>query len=220
MRARSRELELAVTIARQLGFSVERMRVGEAKELLLKESKHRIKNALATVQAIAGQTLRNAPHQDLERFLGRLQALDKAHDLLTADDWNEVALGEVVRRALIPFEPCGSGRVVIDGPSAALPARKSLMLTLCLHELATKAAKYNALSNSSGKVYVGWELTGEGGDRRVKLTWRERGGPVVSAPGRKGLGSLLIEQSLGGQGESRLEFSPEGLWCCLHLSFQ
>jgi len=187
------------------------MRAEVAKELLLNESKHRIKNTLATVQAIAGQTLRNTPRQDLERFLGRLYALDKAHDLLTAGDWDQVALGEVVSRALMPFERCGPGRVVIGGPSAALAARKSLMLTLCLNELATNAAKYGALSNCSGKVYVSWELTGEGGDRKVKLSWRETGGPTVSVPERKGFGSLLIEQSLGGQGESRLEFSPEGL---------
>ena len=139
------------------------------------------------------------------------------HMELTAGDWDQVALGEVVSRALMPFERCGPGRVVIGGPSAALAARKSLMLTLCLNELATNAAKYGALSNCSGKVYVSWELTGEGGDRKVKLSWRETSGPTVSVPERKGFGSLLIEQSLGGQGESRLEFSPEGLRCCLHL---
>jgi PAS domain S-box-containing protein len=212
------ELELAVTIARQLGFSVERMWAEKAKELLLNESKHRIKNTLATVQAIAGQTLRNTASDERNAFLARLQALAEAHDLLTIEDWDKAPLREVVGRALKPFEPSRQDRIIVKGPSVALPASSSLMLTMCLHELATNAAKYGALSNGTGKVNVGWKLLGNGVDRKLKLSWRETGGPPVTVPERKGFGSLLIEQSFIGYGETSFEFRPDGLRCSLELS--
>jgi PAS domain S-box-containing protein len=212
------ELELAVTIARQLGFSVERMWAEEAKQLLLNESAHRIKNTLATVQAIAGQTLRNTAPDEQKAFLARLHALAEAHDLLTIENWDQAPLREVVGRALKPFEPTRQARIIVKGPSVALPARSSLMLTMCLHELATNAAKYGALSNGTGKVNVGWTLLGNGVDRKVKLSWRETGGPPVTVPQRKGFGSLLIEQSFVGYGETSFEFRPDGLKCSLELS--
>ena len=212
------ELDLAVTIARQLGFSVERMWAEEAKQLLLNESKHRMKNTLATVQAIAGQTLRNTAPDERMTFMARLHALAEAHDLLTIEEWDQASLREVVGRALKPFEPSRKDRIVVAGPSVALPARNSLMLTMCLHELATNAAKYGALSNGTGKVNVGWELLGNGADRKIKLSWWETGGPPVSVPQRKGFGSLLIEQSFVGYGETSFEFRPDGLKCSLELS--
>src|SRR5262249_26848947 len=97
------EMELAVTIARQLGFGIERLRAEEGRQLLLKESAHRVKNTLATVQAIAVQTMRDAKPASLEAFRARLQALGEAHDLLTSENWHQAPLGEVVRRALKPF---------------------------------------------------------------------------------------------------------------------
>jgi PAS domain S-box-containing protein len=211
------ELDVAVTIARQLGFSVERMRAEEAKELLLNESKHRIKNTLAAVQAIAGQTLRNTAPDEQRAFLARLHALGEAHDLLTAEDWDQAPLREMVSRSLKPFAPNRHDRIVVDGPSVAVPAQSSLMLTLCLHELATNAAKYGALSNGTGQLHVGWELLGNGSDRKVRLTWRETGGPPVVAPERKGFGSLLIEQSFAASGESCFEYRPDGLQCSLEI---
>jgi len=212
------DVELAVTISRHLGFGVQRLRAEEAKELLLNESKHRIKNTLATVQAIAGQTLRNTPPDELQSFLARLHALGEANDLLTLNNWHQAPLGEVVGRALKPFEASRHDGIIVHGPSLALSAKSSLMLTMCLHELATNAAKYGALSNGSGQVHVGWELLGDGSDRRVKLTWRETGGPPVTAPQRKGFGSVLIEQGLVGYGETFFDFQPDGLRCSLELS--
>jgi PAS domain S-box-containing protein len=212
------ELELAVTIARQLGFSVERMWAEKAKELVLNESKHRIKNTLATVQAIAGQTLRNTASDERKAFLARLHALAEAHDLLTIEDWDQAPLREVVGRALKPFEPSRQDRIIVEGPSVAMPANSSLMLTMCLHELATNAAKYGALSNGTGKVNVGWKVIGNSVNRKVKLSWRETGGPPVTVPQRKGFGSLLIEQSFVGYGETSFEFRPDGLRCSLELS--
>jgi two-component sensor histidine kinase len=128
-------------------------------------------------------------------------------------------LREVIGRALKPFfESRRQDRIIIKGPSVALPAQSSLMLTMCLHELATNAAKYGALSNGTGKVNVGWKLLGNGVDRKVKLSWRETGGPPVTVPQHKGFGSLLIEQSFVGYGETSFEFRPGGLKCSLELS--
>jgi two-component sensor histidine kinase len=92
------------------------------------------------------------------------------------------------------------------------------MLTMCLHELATNAAKYGALSNGTGQVHVGWELLGNGSDRKLKLSWRESGGPRVSSPQRKGFGSVLIEQSFVGYGEAFLDFRADRLRCSLELT--
>jgi two-component sensor histidine kinase len=211
------DIDLAVTIARQLGFSIERSRAEDAKEFLVNESAHRIKNTLATVQAIARQTLRNTPSADLQTFLARLHALGEANELLTLKNWDQAPLREVVARALKPFEVSRHNRIFIDGPTMELPAKISLMLTMCLHELATNAAKYGALSNGSGQVHVAWELVHNGVDRKVKLVWQESGGPPVSTPQRKGFGSVLIEQSFVGYGETAFDYQPDGLKCALEL---
>jgi two-component sensor histidine kinase len=217
------EIDLAVTIARQLGFSLERLRAEdarrraeEAKELLLGESRHRIKNTLATVQAIASQTLRDGAADGRESFLARLRALGEAHDVLTTENWDRAALREVVARAIKPFQTSGHDRFMVEGPPVWLPAQASLTLTLCLHELATNAVKYGALSNGTGQVHLSWQPRDDGGDRRkVSLTWQEAGGPAVAVPQRKGFGSLLIESS--GDGESGVEYSPDGIRCRLNL---
>src|SRR5262249_21811172 len=154
------------TIARQLGFGIERLRAEEGRQLLLKESAHRVKNTLATVQAIAVQTMRDAKPASLEAFRARLQALGEAHDLLTSENWHQAPLGEVVRRALKPF----GDRFMFQGSEEVyLPAQASLSLTMGLHELATNAAKYGALSNGKGNVQVAWSVVGEG----IVVTWKE-----------------------------------------------
>jgi PAS domain S-box-containing protein len=217
------ENKVAVTIARQLGFSLERMRAEderqsaeEAKELLLNESRHRIKNTLAMVQAIAGQTLRHTKGNELKSYLARLHALGEAHDLLTTQNWTQARLRDVVERALKPFESRQQNCIVAKGPSVWVPANTSLTLTLCLHELATNAVKYGALSNGRGQVRVSWEVADEGDKRRLRLTWLETGGPPVKAPKRNGFGSLLIQSS--GEGETCLDFRRDGLRCLLELS--
>src|SRR6185503_767450 len=172
---------------------------------------------LATVQAIASQTMRDGRADGLDAFLSRLRALGEAHDLLTTENWHRAFLRDVVERAVKPFQPTGQPRFLVEGPDVWLPAQTSLMLTLCLHELATNAAKYGALSNGTGRLHVGWELLGNGSDRKVRLTWRETGGPPVVAPERKGFGSLLIEQSFAGSGEACFEYRPDGLQCSLEI---
>jgi PAS domain S-box-containing protein len=218
------DVDLTVTIARQLGFSLERMhgederrKAEDGKELLLSESKHRIKNTLATVQAIAAQTLRDIPPAGLQAFIARLHALGEAHELLTRENWDRALLSDVVGRAIKPFET-SSDRFIIRGRSVLLPANSSLTLTLCLHELATNAVKYGALSNGTGQVYVTWKVAGKDQARLVRLLWREAGGPPVTKPKRKGFGSLLVEHSGGGDGKSSVEYRPEGLRCQLEFS--
>jgi len=215
------EVSLAVTIARQLAFSLERVQAEdrrrqaeEDRELLLGESRHRIKNTLATVQAIAGQTLRHTPPGERQAIVDRLQALGEAHELLTSANWDQAALRDVVERALAPFQRRQSDRFIVDGPTVRLPAATALTLTLCMHELATNAAKYGALSNGTGRVHIVWQPVGHPSPNLVRLSWRESGGPAVSVPERKGFGSVLIEQSFGEDGKV-LDFQPDGLRCTL-----
>jgi PAS domain S-box-containing protein len=214
------ELDLSLTIARQLGFGLERLRADKeqektehAKELLLAESQHRIKNTLATVQAIARQTLHDDSADGVDAFLARLHALAEAHEVLSTENWHQAPMREVVRRALKPFEDSGHGRFSSEGPDLWLPAQASVVLTMCLHELATNAAKYGALSNSSGQVRLTWEPAGDGA---VALIWQETGGPLVNPPTRKGFGSQLIESS--GDAGTCLDYRPEGLRCRLKFA--
>jgi len=206
---------VAVGIAAHAAIAIENARLYEtaqeetqSKELLLREFKHRIKNTLSTVQAIAGQTLRSAPQSEREAFNARLQVLAHAHDLLTDRDWQQAAVRDLVQRALAPFE---KERLLIDGPDAALDANKALLLTMALHELATNAVKYGALSNREGKVHVTWSVAGD----RLTVTWREVDGPAVQSPERKGFGSLLIAQATDNQ--ALIEFAPEGVRCRLPI---
>ena len=157
-------------------------RAQEQQKVLLAEIMHRVKNTLATVQAIASQTLRRAPAEERDAFTARLHALSKAHDLLTSDKWDRAPLRAVVEAAIGPFQ---RERFVLEGPEAWLSASTSLHLTLALHELATNAAKYGALSNAAGRVHVRWKTTDTG---QLRFSWQERGGPTVAQPERKGFG--------------------------------
>jgi PAS domain S-box-containing protein len=217
------DINVALTIARQLGFSLERMHAEEgrkvaeqAKELLLNESRHRIKNTLATVQAIAGQTLRQANPDELRAFLARLHALGEAHELLTSENWHQARLRDVVLRALKPFAARQEQRFAAEGPTVWVPANASLSLTLCLHELATNAVKYGALSNGTGQVRVSWNVGDDSDGRKLQLTWKETGGPPVTPPERIGFGTRLIEST--GEGETRIDYPPDGVRCFLDLS--
>lgn len=196
----------------------QRRRAEEAKELLLHEIKHRVKNTLATIQAMAFQTFREAPREEVNAFIARLHALSGAHDLLTQRDWDAVDVGNLVERALRPFASADEHRILASGSEASLPSDKALMLAMLLHELSTNAVKYGSLSNDTGVVEVTWTLR-EQPHRRLELVWRERGGPVVSEPTRKGFGSRMMERALrGDEGRTTFEFLPAGLQCKLELA--
>jgi PAS domain S-box-containing protein len=194
-----------------------RKRAEERQQVLLAELSHRVKNTLATVRSIATQTLRNAPSLDAfaPMFNGRLGALAVAHGLLTQTGWGEVELGELIQRIVAPYETGGPDAIVIGGPPARLPARQVVPMTLMLHELATNAAKYGALSNAGGRLMVAWTVEVAGLSHKVRLRWREAGGPEVRPPASKGFGTGLIERSMAYEldGEAHLDFAPQGLCC-------
>ncbi|MET0165876.1 MAG: sensor histidine kinase, partial [Vicinamibacterales bacterium] len=181
------------------------------------EMKHRIKNSLATVQAIATQSLsRHAGERDV--FIARLHALGRAHDMLTPEAWEGAYLSAIVNQALEPFKQAHRERISVDGPGHLwLESSKGVMVAMVIHELATNALKHGALSNESGRVSIIWVRTSE--PNLVKLTWQENGGPEVRPPKAKGFGSHLIERAFGGQlGAAQLTFNPAGLTCTLEIA--
>lgn len=185
------------------------------RDMLIAELSHRVKNVLAKVQSIGSQTLRQS--DSLEAFTaafnGRLQALARAHDLLVDEGWASADMAQLVRRTLEPYHTTIRKRVTIDGPKLALTPRVGVALVMILHELATNAAKYGALSVSEGSLEVTWCRNSENGSPQVHLRWTESGGPRVKPPSRRGFGSNLIERSTAYdlRGEARLNYREEGL---------
>jgi two-component sensor histidine kinase len=188
----------------------ERKQAEELQRLLGNELNHRVKNTLATVQSIVNQTVRGTVDIEVARNAvnARIVSLAGAHDLLTERSWSGADIADLVARAIAPF---GTGQISVDGPSLDVPPNQALALSLALHELATNAAKYGALSRPEGRVELHWKLQ----EDRLSLSWRESGGPRVAPPSRRGFGSRLIENALcrdlGGQ--TRLEFAPDGVRC-------
>jgi two-component sensor histidine kinase len=205
----------ASKIARNIS---ERKRAQEQERLLAGEMKHRIKNSLATVQALATQTLHTVSAEEKQAFIARLHALADAHDLLTAESWDRVPLRSVVARALEAFQEEQRERIVTEGSDGIwLSATRALLLAMALHELATNAVKYGALSNGHGCVRILWEFDAQA--NKAKLFWRENGGPSVTPPEREGFGSRLIQGAMeGALGRAQLDFDPKGLACTLELA--
>lgn len=195
----------------------ERKRWEEHQLLLVNELNHRVKNTLATVQSIAGQTLRNASsmEQVREDLESRLFALSRVHDVLTRESWEGANLREVVEQAIDPYRRHDDDRFHVAGKDTRLSPRMALAVALALQELATNAVKYGALSNTTGVVRITWETAGAGASRRLLLRWEEAGGPAVNPPTRRGFGSRLIERSFAMEvgGQATLEFLPEGVRC-------
>lgn len=189
----------------------ERERAIEHQAMLAGELAHRMKNTMAMVQAIVHQSLRSAGTlaEARESVISRFETLVRAQDLLTSTDWKLTDLASVAWAALATV--AHDGRVSIDGPLVELGARAALSFTLVLHELATNAIKYGALSVPSGHAEVRWQVASPDGARRLEFSWTEVGGPVVSPPSRKGFGTRLIDsmgRSFGGRSE--LRFNPSG----------
>jgi two-component system, chemotaxis family, CheB/CheR fusion protein len=187
-------------------------------QLLLRERSHRVKNTLAVVQAIVTQTLRgaHATRELQEDVLARLQAVSKSHDQLINGEWIGADLEAVAREQLEPYLIAAGPRVRLKGPAVTLSSEAATPFGLLIHELATNAAKYGALSTAHGQVGVDWELIDAGQGRRVRLVWREQDGPRVQPPGRKGFGSYLIENGLAGAQIQR-DFRPDGLLCTVEF---
>lgn len=190
----------------------------EARELLLHEIQHRVKNTLGAVLAVAAQTFKGAPHAEHAVFTARIQALAAAHSLLTQGDVDRTTLRAVVEHAVEPFRGADRPRIFISGNDVDLDAAKALTLSMVLHELGTNAVKYGALSRDTGRVDISWSLIERAGKPSVCLMWQESNGPPVQAPQRKGFGSTLIERALTGtQGKAKLRFEPQGLICTIDV---
>ena len=182
-------------------------------DLLIQELNHRVKNTLAILQAIAVQTFRSASRAERETFEGRLGALAEAHNLLSKERWRGSELQDVVGVVLQPYLLNNPERMRMSGPQVPLSSRLAVVRSMIVHEIATNAAKYGALSNDTGTVRLDWEIITENSRQKLRLIWTEAGGPHVVAPVQRGFGSRLIERSARDQlgGEATVDFLPRGV---------
>jgi two-component system CheB/CheR fusion protein len=175
--------------------------------VLVDELNHRVKNMLMVAIALLEQTAKSSPPEELrEVFKGRLHAMARAYELVAQENWTDVAIERLVSQELEPF---GLGRVSIAGPKQTLKPRQALALGMIVHELATNAAKYGALSNGEGRVCIEWTIS----NPHMHLTWEERDGPEVGEPLRRGLGMRLVDREARGglNGKAVVAFNPNGL---------
>jgi PAS domain S-box-containing protein len=188
---------------------IERQEREEKVQFLMREINHRAKNMLSVVQAIAHQTATKNPEDFVERFCERIQALSANQNLLVRSEWNGVAVEDLVRAQLAPFADLIGSRIVVDRAKLCLKAASAQAIGLALHELATNAGKYGALSTNSGRVNVCWSVDGN----NFTMSWTERDGPPVSEPDRRGFGTMVMkamaEHSL--EGAVDLNYAPSGL---------
>ncbi len=193
----------------------ERRQAQNQQSFLIRELHHRVKNTLATVQAVVGATARSTSsiEEFYKAFVGRIISLANTHSLLTEALWQTASLREILEKELIPYNDAKGERIELEGPDVKLPSEIAVPIGMAVHELTTNAAKYGALSIRTGRVSVMWTEHGEGDDRRLSLSWVERGGPRVAQPGRQGFGSRLLHRVLTTQlnAEVKVDYDPTGL---------
>lgn len=181
---------------------------------LLRELNHRVKNTLAMIQSLARQTLRQnpGPQAFIDAFSGRLRTLSEAHALLSDRDWTGIGLHELIGLQVGPYVLSDPAQLVIEGEDVQLPPDHALGLGMILHELSSNAVKFGALSTERGRVGISW-ITEAGPQPRVKLRWKESGGPPVETPENPGFGTQLIQRGLDKVlgSEVRLEFPRAGV---------
>ena len=200
----------------------ERKKAENRHKVLIDELNHRVKNTLATVQSLAGQTARYAEGLDdfVHRFEARLLALSRTHDLLTLRHWENAPLEALAREVLVPLIGDAADRMKVCGDPVELDARSALSMTMTLNELATNAMKYGALSSQTGGLSVMWRLEDDINRQSILvLEWREFGGPPVKPPARRGVGSRLMERCIERDlaGEFDLAFEPQGVFCRMSI---
>lgn len=193
----------------------------ERTRLLLRELNHRVKNTLAMLQSLARQTLRQTsdPVEFMDAFAGRLQSLSEAHGLLSDHEWGVIHLKMLLQKQIMPYAMNYEDQVEIHKDEIELGPDQAVGLGLVLHELATNARKYGALSVRSGKVVITARVVNEEGQRVLNMTWHEVGGPPVKSSGRRGFGSVLIERSLDKVlGSSvHVEYLPKGVTAVIRM---
>jgi two-component sensor histidine kinase len=194
----------------------ERKRAEARQKTLINELNHRVKNTLATIQSIAAHTFRDHRHAEgLDKFVARLMALSRAHNVLTSANWEGASLAEVVAMTIAPHQTDDSRRFNCVGPVVRLSPRAALAISMALHELCTNAAKYGALSDTLGRISIAWEIAPKARERTLKLTWVECDGPRVEPPDREGFGTTLVRATLADDldADVSIEFAPTGLVC-------
>ncbi|MFT8245332.1 HWE histidine kinase domain-containing protein [Roseomonas sp. BN140053] len=208
---------LEVVLRRIDEVSRERSQAREQQDLLMAELDHRVKNTLANIQALVRHTRSGAGSLEgfVHDFDRRIRAMAVAHSLLTNTRWEGADLRSLVEEELRPYRAAGAERAFVRGPALRLKPKAALAVSLALHELATNAAKYGALSSPAGQVSVSWGVRGE----NVLLDWVESGGPPVSPPKRRGFGSTVVERGLSYElgGTSEMNFDPAGLRCVVTI---
>jgi PAS domain S-box-containing protein len=187
----------------------ERKQHEEREHLIMREMNHRAKNMLGLVQAIARQTATRDPEEFIERFSERIQALSANQELLVRDEWTGVETEKLVRAQLAPFADLIGARIALHGPKLRVRAAGAQAIGLALHELATNAGKYGALSTDTGRVDICWATDGD----TFTISWVERGGPPVSAPKRRGFGTVVMQEMAEDSvdGTVALDYAPSGV---------
>jgi PAS domain S-box-containing protein len=199
----------AVNFVGTVADVTERKEREEREHLLMREVNHRAKNVLSVVDAIARQTTTKNPEDFVERFSERIQALSANQELLVRNEWRGVEIEDLVRAQLLHFVDLIGSRIVLDGPKLRLNAASAQAIGLAVHELATNAGKYGALSTDKGRVDVSWATD----NRALAMSWTERDGPPVSAPERRGFGTIVMETMAARSvnGKVQLDYARSGL---------
>jgi PAS domain S-box-containing protein len=203
---------------RMVGVDIDITRYKEVESrqnLLIRELHHRVKNTLATVQAIVGSTARTANSIDefYQGFVGRIVSLARTHNLLTEDLWQKASLEDLIRTELGPYEDEARNRVLVNGPPVELPSEAAVPVGMAIHELTTNAAKHGALSTFGGQVEVEWRVEPSEDRPILHFSWKEKGGPRVVEPTRQGFGSRLLQRVLTTQLQAQvtMDFHEDGL---------
>jgi two-component sensor histidine kinase len=208
LRARSRQLEVKKYIE-------EKEEVAARQQLLIRELHHRVKNTLANVRAMMAATAKSSGSVDdfVRDFSARIVSLADTHTMLTDDYWQTASLQKLLEGELRHYETQDKPRIVIEGPAVVLVADIAIPVGMAFHELASNSSKFGALSRPNGRLNVHWFVASSGDRRVLNLDWRERDGPKVNAPERRGFGTILLEKVLTVQCDARVEldYRPEGL---------
>jgi len=210
-----RSLALVDVLARQAADLIDRSRKDERIVLLAREAEHRSKNMLAAVQAVVRLTKADTAEELKEAIAGRINALDNVHKLFVQSDWAGADLKAIVGEELAPYCKREDMRAELQGPNLLLEPNIAQAVSMTLHELATNAAKYGALSVPGGQVRVHWNVV----DGKVTIRWDERGGPLVREPTKRGFGTRVMDSMVRGQFKGAIQFDwrPEGLSCSFTL---
>jgi two-component sensor histidine kinase len=208
----SGEIVGASKIARDI---TEQKRSQELIATLAREAEHRSKNLLANAVAAVNLSQAHSPEELKQIIVGRIQALANVCSLFVASRWIGAELSAIAKQELAPYFESDGKRVVIDGPQILLEPDAGQAIAVTLHELATNAAKYGALSQPKGQVHLEWSRAADG---QLRLRWAETGGPVVQEPARSGVGSRIIEAMVTQlNGQARFDWRKDGLVCEIAL---